>query len=195
MVDIESSNTCRVIRKTLWIGSLIPRRILTLIAYPMGLIWYIFDRRHRHIAFDNMMKAFSGDITPSRCRRLVKANFIQLSRVALELPALLRLNAKNMDAYVEFSGEEHLKAALAKGKGVLFFTAHLGNWELMALATPLKFNFPVHVMARPLDHQPMDAVLSEVRTRTGNKLIDKDNSAGHLRGLLRQNQLLSLIHI
>jgi len=193
MVDIKSSNTYRVIKNVLRVGSFIPRRILTLFAYPAGIIWYTIDRRHRKIAFDNMMKAFTDEITPSRCRRLVLANFIQLSRVALELPSLLRLNLQNMSSYVEFSGEEHVKAALDEGKGVFFLTAHLGNWEMMALATPLKFDFPAHVMARPLDHKPMDAVLTEIRTRTGNKVIDKDNSAGQIRGLLRQNQMIGIL--
>jgi len=193
MVDIKSSNTYRVIKNVLRVGSFIPRRILTLFAYPAGIIWYTIDRNHRKIAFDNMMKAFTDEITPSRCRRLVIANFIQLSRVALELPSLLRFNFQNMDSYVEFSGEEHPKAALAKGKGVFFLTAHLGNWEMMALATPLKFNFPAYIMARPLDHKPMDAVLTEIRTRTGNIVIDKDNSAGRLRELLRQNQVIGIL--
>ena len=193
MVDIKSSNQYRVVKNVIRFGSFIPRRILTLFAYPVGIIWYTIDRYHRKIAFDNMMKAFTDEITPSRCRCLVIANFIQLSRVALELPSLLRLNLQNMDSYVEFSGEAHLKAALAEGKGVLFFTAHLGNWEMMALAAPLKFDFLFHVMARPLDHKPMDAVLTEIRTRTGNKVIDKDNSAGQIRGLLRQNQMIGIL--
>jgi len=193
MVDVKKSNTYRVIKFVLHMGSYIPRRMLALFAYPVGIIWYIIDRYHRQIAFDNMRKAFRGELSVTELRHLVKANFIQLSRVALELPSLLRLNLKNVDSYVEFSGESHLKAALAEGKGVLFFTAHLGNWELMALATPLNFDFPVHIMARPLDHKPMDAVLTEIRTRTGNAVIDKDNSAGLVRSLLRQNQIIGIL--
>ena len=193
MIDITKSNIYRVIQFVLHTGSYIPRRMLTLAAYPVGIIWYILDGRHRRIAFDNMRNAFRDELSTPELRGLVKANFIQLSRVALELPSLLRLDARNVDRYVEFSGEVHLKAALSKGKGVLFFTAHLGNWELMALATPLNFDFPVHVMARPLDHKPMDAVLTEIRTRTGNVVIDKDNSAGLLRRLLRQNQIIGIL--
>ena len=195
MVDIKNSNTYRVASNLLRFVSFIPRRILTLFAYPIGMIWYIFDGCHRKIAFDNMMKAFSGEITRSRCRRLVKANFVQLLRVALELPSLLRMNLRNLDSYVEFSGVAHLKAVLAAGKGALFLTAHLGNWEMMGLAMPLKFGFShqAHAMARPLDHKPMEAILTEIRTRTGNRVIDKDKSAGVVGGLLRQNQKIAIL--
>lgn len=193
MGDIKTSKTYRVIRFVLYMGSYIPRRILTLCAYPVGIIWYSIDRYHRQIAFDNMRKAFRGELSAAELRRLIKANFIQLSRVALELPSLLRLNLNNVNSYVEFSGDSHLKAALAKGKGVLFLTAHLGNWELMGLATPLNFDFPVYVMVRPLDHKPMDAVLTEIRIRTGNIVIDKDKSAGLVRRLLRENQIIAIL--
>jgi Kdo2-lipid IVA lauroyltransferase/acyltransferase len=195
MIDIKNSRQYRVIKNILRLGSFIPRRIMTLFAYPVGTIWYAIDGRHRKIAFDNMMKAFTDEITPARCRRLVKANFIQLTRVVLELPSLLRLNLQNIDSYVEFSGENHLKTALAEGKGVIFLTAHLGNWEMMGLAMPLKFGFSdqAHAMARPLDHKPMDAVLTEIRTRTGNRVIDKDKSAGLVGGLLRQNQKIAIL--
>ncbi len=193
MTDITTSNTYCLIRFVFRIGSYIPRRMLTLIAYPVGLIWYIFDGRHRRIAFDNMRHAFRDELSPSELRNLVKANFIQLLRVALELPSLLRLGEKNLDAYAAFSGEKHLRAALGKGKGVLFLTAHMGNWELMALATPIRFDFPLHVMARPLDYKPMDAVLTEIRTRTGNVVINKDQSAGMVAGLLRQNQIIGIL--
>jgi len=193
MSDIKQSNTYRLIKFVLYMVSYIPRRILALCAYPVGIFWYMIDRYHRRIAFDNMCKAFRKELSAAELRRLVRANFIQLSRVALELPSLFRLNPNNVNSYVEFSGGCHLKAALAEGKGVLFLTAHLGNWELMGLATPLTFDFPVYVMVRPLDHKPMDAVLTEIRTRTGNFVIDKDKSAGLVRRLLRENQIIAIL--
>jgi len=187
------SHSYRVIKAVLTAASYIPRNLLTLLAYPVGRIWYALDRYHRGIAADNLLRAYGREMTPSRCRRLIQANFVQLVRVALELPSLLRITEGNLDSYVEFSGERHLKTALAEGRGVLFLTAHLGNWELMGLATPLKFKFPVHIMVRPLDHKPMDAVLTEIRSRTGNTVIDKDRSAGLVRERLRRNQIVAIL--
>jgi len=171
----------------------IPLKTLTLLAYPIGTFWYAADRYHRGIAWNNIFNAFSGEMTDSQCRLIARKSFIQLTRVALELPALFRINRRNLESFVEFYGGNHLEAALAAGRGVLFLTAHLGNWELMALATPLKFNFPVHVLVRPLDHKPLDAILTEIRTRTGNHIVDKDNSAGFVRELLRRNQIVAIL--
>ncbi len=190
MID---NNAYRLIRKIMVAGSRIPRKTLTLLAHPIGTFWYAADRYHRKIALNNMMNAFSSEMTASQCRSVVRKNFIQLTRVALELPSLCRLNRRNVESYVEFSGVANLRDALSKGTGVLFLSAHLGNWELMALAVPLYFNFPVHVLVRPLDHKPLDTTLTEIRSRTGNRILDKNNSAQYIRKLLRHNQLVAIL--
>ena len=182
-----------IIKKLLWLASGIPRHVMRLFAFPLAGLWYVLDRNHREIAFDNMMKAYGNTLSRSECVGLVKANFLHLITVVLELPSLLRIRKDNVDAYVEISGEAHLRAALARGNGVLFLTAHLGNWELMALASGLKFNFSAHVMVRPLDYEPMDRVLTEIRSRTGNRVLDKDKSAGTVRELLQQNQIIGIL--
>ncbi|MEE8399337.1 MAG: lysophospholipid acyltransferase family protein [Desulfobacterales bacterium] len=173
--------------------ALVPRRVMARIAIPLGSLWYRIDRHHRAIATDNMSRAFHGEVDAADIPGRVKANFIQLTTAALEMPSLLKLNRDNLDTYVTFSGSQHLKAALSRGKGVLFLSAHLGNWELMALATALKFDFQCHLLVRPLDFSPMDRVLTDIRCRTGNKVLDKIRSAGVIRKLLGENEVLGMM--
>ncbi len=171
----------------------IPRGQLVRLAGPVAKVWYGLDHYHRRIAFENMSIAFGKEIADDQIKEMVRANFVQLVRVILEGPSLLKLNKENVDDYVEFSGQEHLKAALAQGKGVLFLTAHLGNWELMALAASLKYDMPFNILVRPLDFLPMDRVLTEIRSRTGNRVLDKDKSAGVVSRLLSENQTVTIL--
>ena len=46
---------------------------------------------------------------------------------SLRLPSLSR---EDVAALVEWEGLAHLDAALARGKGVLAVTGHVGNWEV-----------------------------------------------------------------
>jgi KDO2-lipid IV(A) lauroyltransferase len=184
---------CGLIRAAIHFLARIPRRQLGRLAYPLGRIWYGLDHYHRKIAIDNMSIAFGRELAPAEIRSLARNNFIQLVRVMLEIPSLLRLSKENIDTYVEFSGRQHLEAALARGTGVLFLTAHLGNWELMALAAALKYGIPVNIMVRPLDYAPMDRVMTEIRSRTGNRVLDKDKSAVEVSTLLRENQIIGIL--
>lgn len=183
----------RLIKTGINLLARIPRRHLLRLARPLGRIWFGLDRYHRQIAVENLSLAFGRELAPAAIHALARNNFVQLVRVMLEIPTLLNLSRENVDRYVQFSGLEHLEAALARRTGVLFLTAHLGNWELMAVATALKFDMPVNVMVRPLDYAPMDRVLTEIRSRTGNRVLDKDKSAAEVSTLLRENQVIGIL--
>lgn len=172
----------------------IPRRVMNRAAVPLGLLWYYLDRHHRAIARDNMARAFGNEIRKEDLDQLVRANFIQLTTVVLESPSLLKLDLQNLDTYATFSGSRHLKSALSRRKGILFLTAHLGNWELMALATTLNFDFSCHLLVRPLDFPSIDRILTEIRCRTGNKVLDKIRSAREIGHILDRNEILAMLN-
>jgi KDO2-lipid IV(A) lauroyltransferase len=151
------------------------------------------DGYHRQIAFNNIRNAFGEELSPSECHRLVRDCFCHLMILTFELPSLLRINKNNVDSYVEFQGGEYLKQALATRKGFLFLTGHVGNWELMALAASVKFQFSMYVMVRPLDIESLDRFITDLRSCTGNIVLDKDNSAGSVRELLKANQVIGIL--
>lgn len=173
--------------------SSVPRKLMNTLAIPLGNLWYRMDKHHRDIALDNMENAFKGEIDEALLPGKVKSTFIQVTTVALEIPSLLKLDKDNLGTYVTFEGSHHLRTALSKGRGVLFLTAHLGNWELMALATTLQFRFRCHLLVRPLDFTPLDKIITEIRCRTGNAVLDKIRSARAISGILRKNEILAIL--
>ena len=52
----------------------------------------------------------------------------------LKLLTFSALTPEQMMARSEYEGDERVRLAYAKGKGILFFTGHFGFWELQALA-------------------------------------------------------------
>jgi len=171
----------------------IPRHQIAKLAEPLGALWYGLDRNHRRIAYENMRGAFGSASGPEAIQRMVKANFVQLTRVALEIPSLLKLNRDNLANHAVFSGLPHFQNALRKGTGILFLTAHLGNWELMSLAGSLTFDIPFHLVVRKLDVKPMDQILTEIRCRTGNTLINKNTAARPINRFLKEKQAVGIL--
>ncbi|MFC1816247.1 lysophospholipid acyltransferase family protein [Thermodesulfobacteriota bacterium] len=193
MSKIKADLQYQIIKTALIILAEIPRRQFVRLSVPLGKIWYGLDHYHRRIAYENMLTAYGHELKSVKIKQMVRANFVQLVRVILEIPSLLKLNKNNIETYVEFRGQHHLEQALSRGSGIIILTAHLGNWELMALVVSLKFGVPFNIMARPLDFLPMDRVITEIRSRTGNQVIDKDKSAGEVSSLLRKNQLVAIL--
>jgi len=175
------------------LAALFPRQMIVKLAVPMGKLWWGLDRRHRRIALNNIRRAYTATYNERQVYAVARATFVQLVRVALELPSLFRLNKSNLDSYVTFEGLENVAKARKAGKGVLAFTAHLGNWELMALAVTLKSEGNSHILVRPLDFEPVDRVLSQLRKRTGNILLDKIRSARSIGKLLQKKEAVSIL--
>jgi Kdo2-lipid IVA lauroyltransferase/acyltransferase len=159
----------------------------------IGRCWYALDKHHRAIALENLAIAYGNTLDAKRRNRLARANFIQLTRVLLEIPSLRNLSQPNLHRYVIFKGRQHVRSALRSGKAVVFLTAHLGHWELMALAVSLAFDLNVNIVARPLDLRAADRVLWEIRTRTGNRVIDKFQSMAAIGRLLREKKTVGIL--
>jgi predicted LPLAT superfamily acyltransferase len=60
-------------------------------------------------------------------RWLVIKHFHSFGRALIDRTAILAGQTKGFS--FQFDGDEHLRAAVAEGRGVLLLTAHLGNWE------------------------------------------------------------------
>jgi KDO2-lipid IV(A) lauroyltransferase len=172
--------------------SLIPRKILVRLANPLSRLWWLLDKRHRDIAGDNLAKAYP-DKNIIWINRTAKAAFRHLAIVALEMPSLLRVNKDNLDDFVRVEGLENLQKLLDQDRGYFFLTGHFGNWELMAIAAGLFLEKPFFVMGRAMDMPAFDRLLTEMRSRTGNRVIDKDNSASLVSRIIREGGAVGIL--
>ena len=183
----------RLLKLMFTILSAIPASLFTKLAFPIGRLWYVIDSRHRNIAFNNMRMAFGGKKTPAEIRNLIKANFVQLARVALELPSLMKLNHRNVDAFVTAEGLHHLREAHAAKAGVIVLSAHFGNWELMVRSWPFLTGHPCNGVVRSLDYEPMERLQAEIRGATGAQLVDKTEAKTVVVELLQNNELVGIL--
>jgi Kdo2-lipid IVA lauroyltransferase/acyltransferase len=123
---------------------------------------------------------------------LVDGVFASLARTLAVFTRLPSINAQNISAYIRYEGFEHYEEAKRRGKGVLFATAHLGNWELSAYAHALMTE-PMNIVVRPLDIQASDEVVEARRAGSGNRIISKQHSARDILRALKLNQPVGIL--
>ena len=90
------------------------------------------------------------------------------------------------------SGAQLPVAEVCGGKGVLFATAHLGNWELSAYAHALMTE-PMHVVVRPLDNPLIDRLVERRRAGSGNRIIEKKDFARGILAALHRNEAVGIL--
>lgn len=169
-----------IVRLIIGVVRFMPHRLVRACGTFIGLAFYASDRAHRRVAQRNLATAFPVRSRAER-RTIARAAFGHFGRLLMELLKFSTLAPAEMLARVEFDGEEHARAAYAKGKGVLFVTGHFGYWELQALAHALRVE-PVAVLGRALDNARLNALLEHIRQRTGNTVIYRK---GTIRRVMR----------
>ncbi len=82
-------------------------------------------------------------------------------------------------------GFERFQEEMAKGRGVILMTGHLGNWEIGAAGFTTR-GVPFDAVAKPMENSLFGRALAEARRRVGMGVIDVlDAPRGVLRSLRR----------
>jgi KDO2-lipid IV(A) lauroyltransferase len=86
-------------------------------------------------------------------------------RMALELPRLWL----GRPVPIEWLGASHVEQAMAKGRGIVFLTPHLGCFEITAQAYARRFGHrqPLTVLYRPPRQRWLRALTAKARLRPG----------------------------
>jgi Kdo2-lipid IVA lauroyltransferase/acyltransferase len=167
-----------MVRLFLCLFRVLPRPLgAGLIRFLANCAYYLFSR-HRHIAAVNLRIAFP-EMTERERNRIARRSFQNTGLNLLEVSRLPYLNRGNIDSLVTYDPSEGLdnyRAALAKGKGILYLTGHFSAWELLPAAHAVH-GYPLSFITRPLDNPVLEKYLLRIRESSGNRVINKHNSA------------------
>ena len=173
------------------LAAILPYPIRMLFGRTLGFAFYVFDAKHRRVALDNLAAAFPRR-TPAERRAIVRAVFAHFGCLLFEFLKFSTLSSRQMLERVDFDGEERVRLAYGQGKGILFITGHFGFWELHALAHPLRFE-PIGVLARTLDNPQVNALLEDIRQRTGNVVIYRQGSIRKVMRMLSDRHGVAIL--
>jgi Kdo2-lipid IVA lauroyltransferase/acyltransferase len=124
---------------------------------------------------------------------IIREVWENLGRVVAEYPHLSRIKAFTPDAVIEVRGTEHVEAARARGKSLIFFAGHLGNWEVSAIAAKA-FGVPLHLIYRPANNPWVEQIYREGRGDIAAGLIPKGaEGARQAVRVLRDGQQLGIL--
>jgi KDO2-lipid IV(A) lauroyltransferase len=167
---------------------------LTIANVLARLYTQILDRaipRLRRVAQRNLTFAMP-ELTPARHAEIIDGVFRSIARILVSFAKFPSIRRDTLDRWIRLEGGEHFEAAQRAGRGVLFATAHLGNWELSAFAHALMAP-PMNVLVRPLDNPWIDAMVERRRALSGNRPIGKKDFARAILKALATNQAVGIL--
>jgi len=178
-----------LVRGMMLAAGLLPYRAAAAIGSLLGRIAYRLLPKERGRALENLRAVF-----PDRDERWVRGTARQVFRhLGIGLFETLAMDRMRLGTEVVIDGMQRLEAALARGKGVVYVTGHIGTWELMAAAVAQ--THPVSVIAAPLKPEPMNDMVVALRERLGVRTIvrSRPGAAKELIRVFRENRILGIL--
>jgi Kdo2-lipid IVA lauroyltransferase/acyltransferase len=160
------------------------------IGAALGTAFWAVDVRHRRAARHSIELAYGDELSSRRTRRLVLGSMRHFGRVAVEMLAFRDDDSGVGDIRAE--GLDHLREALAKGRGLLGFSGHFGHWELLRL-TAGRHGLPSAAVARPLDNPYLDRRVTQLRALGGNTVVAKRGGVSSALKCLRDRGFVTIM--
>jgi KDO2-lipid IV(A) lauroyltransferase len=173
------------------IMGVLPRPVARKIGIGIGALVYRFYGRLRRVGERNLQLAMP-ELTPEQRVAILRGVFASLGRMLAEICLFPRYTPENIAEVAIYDGFENYQAAKARGKGVLFLTAHLGGWEVGSFAHSV-YGHPLKIVIRELDNPYLNRMAERYRTRYGNSTFSKQEFARGLISAMRSGETVGLL--
>ncbi len=158
----------------------------------LGRLAYTVDRGHRKRAIENLTMAFGDEKGQAEIALIARRVYENLGINAMELMRIPWLTGEKLSGYVDTTDFEKADRIVKDGRGLMVCTAHFGNWELLAASYGLTRR-AFEIVARKLDNPSVEDFVKWVRTRPGNRVIDKKGSMRELLKALNSGGMLGIL--
>lgn len=177
--------------------ALLPNSIALSAGRLMGRTAFLILGRRRKVAIANLEASLpflqrQPGWQGGTAKELARGVFENLGCCIVEVCKIYGGRGQELIDSVEFRGMEHFEEAFAKGKGLIFITAHSGNWELLALAFGMR-RHPLSVVARRQDNPHLNRMVEGIRKGYGNGLIYKEGALRAMFSSLKKREVVGLL--
>jgi len=158
---------------------------------------YAFSHKDREGLAYNLSLVMGRPINDSLIRKTVRQTFTNYGRYLVDFFLIPQLPFYKMKRYFpDIRGEDILKRALTRRKGVILISAHLGNWEIGG--SLLRFlQYPFAMVAVSHNTATTNALVNHLRSQKGISIIEMDPrspfSSIEILHHLRNNEIVAMM--
>ncbi|HET9916892.1 MAG TPA: lysophospholipid acyltransferase family protein [Candidatus Binatia bacterium] len=174
----------------------VPFTVVEGFTHLMAWLSFKLMGQYRRRMEENIALTLGREITSEAERKdLVWRAWKNFARGVLDTTAVMHHSKERIIASVRLQGEEHLQSALAKGKGVLALSAHLGSFTLIG-ARLAAAGYPFSVVVKHPADERFARLTDDYRAQIGIHTIPAKPRREAVRGLLkalRENRIVLVI--
>jgi len=189
----------RTVRSHLLVGAirllaLLPRGLVMALGSLVARLAWLLAPATRRQMLAHLAQALPEQSEEER-RAIARASLRHLAWLAAEVVSVRSYDAR-LEEYVAFApgAEARVRAALAPGRGIVYITGHVGNWELMARRMA-RAGVPCATIAKAGHDPRITALLEEARTGGNVEVLwrESPSTARAMIRCFRQGKLLGIL--
>ena len=147
----------------------------------------------RREVVERQVRAAFPTLPAEEVQRIARASYANLGRTTAET-ALLPLYDREriIDMFEEVEGWSIVEERLARGKGLILVSGHLGNWEIGGAYLAAR-GIPMQAVARYMENPLFDGYLTRTRERIGMRMVHDDEAVRRVPRSLREGNAVAFL--
>lgn len=175
-----------------FIAMSLPVRATYSIASFLAYLTYLFSARDRNAVIGNLKVILGDQCDERKLRRIARQVFRNFAKYLVDFFRFSKLDDETMRRLVKVKGQEHVEEALARKKGVIFLSAHLGNWELAGSVVSF-LGYPVTAVALTHQNPKINDFFNRQRRLKNVRSIEIGASLKGAYKILKNNGFLGIL--
>ena len=177
-----------------WLTSLAagaPLKLGYAMAWLMTEFHFRLFPRRRHAALANLAVVMPRATRRERigiARRMMRSYNCML----FEFFRLPHVSRAELLRAVQVQGREHLENAVARGRGVILVSSHIGNWELAAVVVA-HWGYTLHAVAGVQLNRWLSPAVRETKSELAIHTVSQEDGFRKLLRALEHNDLVALM--
>lgn len=167
----------------------LPHRLAIRVGGGLGHLFRVFSGKRVAAAERRCARAL--DVDAGEARAVVRASYSNMGRSVAEVIHFSK-SRRRLASFITVHGEENLRDAYERGKGVILLSAHLGNWELGA-AVLAERGYPMNAIGADQRDERITNLIMEKREALGVRTVSKGFDLKSAIRCLRRGEVLAIL--
>jgi lauroyl/myristoyl acyltransferase len=169
----------------------LPPRIGYGLARPASSLLYRLSPRLEQVLTHNLGHVLGPDASEEEVEAVVRQACLNIVKGHYDLFRLSRLSMEEIRGLTRVEGEEHIREALARGKGVVLISAHFGNVDILG-QLPLAYDVPFTAPVLHVQPERLFQYTLRLRSSHGVRMYPSDGPLTELYRALKRGEMIGL---
>jgi len=178
---------------TIFISRRMPRSWWLALFGSIGRIVYAFPSRFKDLVIYHLGLAYAKEKSAREILDLSKQVYVMLGKNGADVIRSWSVETlEDLQRFVVIEGKEHADRAKEKGKGIIYFTGHIGAFELMISAMGLH-GMPFLVVGTELKDERINDIIVRFRAKHGSEPIQRGKETFKLIKTLKSGGAVGML--